>query len=193
MDQIYSLLREKRQELKKEERATFDEEKYLKEIYLKKPGFGVLKLIVEDFKSGKRGKGAGLYLKAQLQLVNEDGKVQEVKLKPFQQYIKTKFSLLYFSAWMNSIGWGWRILFWLLFTVLLPLSTTSLVIRIASYQSNKYNFLMILGYTAADMLMAFVLTGFNISGTITGILLFLGFLASGIYNYEICDLIDDWS
>ncbi|RME76453.1 MAG: hypothetical protein D6785_13750, partial [Planctomycetota bacterium] len=77
MDQIYSLLREKRQELKKEERATFDEEKYLKEIYLKKPGFGVMKLIVEDFKSGKRGKGAGLYLKAQLQLVNEDGKVQE--------------------------------------------------------------------------------------------------------------------
>ena len=194
MEEIYDLVKEKKEEIEKEEeRALFDEEKFLTELFLRREGYGVLKLLVRDFRAGRRGKGAGLHLEGHLKLRGEDGKIHSYSVKPFRRYIKTEFSLLYYSAWIRSFSPLFRMFLWLIFVALLPLGTSSLVVKIARYQSNKYNFLMILGYTAVDMFFAYALVGFVIYSTWTELLFFLGFLASGIYNYEICDFIEEWS
>lgn len=194
MEDIYETTREKKKELKKkEEKTAFDEEEYLNTLYTKKVGSGVLKILVEDFKSGKRGKGAGIHLKGELYLRTESGGVKKIEVPSFKQYIKTKFSFIYFSAWMKSHSPWWRGIFWFLFMIFLPLSTTSLIVKIAGWQSNKYNFLMIMVYTGVDVLLAFFLVGFILYNSWVGFLIFLAFLVSGIYNYEICDLVDDWN
>ncbi|RME03420.1 MAG: hypothetical protein D6805_06710, partial [Planctomycetota bacterium] len=136
------------------------------------------------------GRGAGIDVGATLRLLDQG---KELSIKPFRQYITTEFSLIYISAWMRSRSAFWRVVFWILVVALLPLLLNRWVVRVASRQSNQANLAMILGFTLVDMALAFLLAGLQVEGLFTSILLFIGFLVAGIYNYEICDLIDDWS
>ncbi len=84
-----------------------------------------------------------------------------------------------------------RVLIWILLTILLPVVSIPLIRRLIAMDSNITNLLMLLGYTALDMLFAFLLAGFGFPGVWGIVLLVLALAASAFYNYSIASLIEE--
>ena len=77
---------------------------------------------------------------------------------------------------------------WIGFVLVLPWATFFVTPWIAAKDSNAAAALMLMGYVMADVFVAIWLTG-GLSGhnTLTWVVLLLGFLSAGIYNFKVCE------
>ena len=77
---------------------------------------------------------------------------------------------------------------WIGFVLILPWATFFVTLWVVSKDSNTAATLMLLGYLAADFLVAWWLMGtLRGHGALTWIVLLLGFLAAGVYNLKACE------
>jgi hypothetical protein len=105
-------------------------------------------------------------------------------------------SLILNSYWRSRIAdssKGWRIFFWILFTLLLPIAAIPLIRRLVSAESNAANLLLLLGLTVIDMFAALLLTGFWIPTVWTALILVAALGGSIFYNYCIASFVERMS
>jgi hypothetical protein len=80
---------------------------------------------------------------------------------------------------------------WLGFAVVLPWTSFALLPWIRKFDTNVAPALMLLGYLALDVLAALFLAGWHVGGALAWIVLILGFLAAGVYNFLVCETLDN--
>jgi hypothetical protein len=83
------------------------------------------------------------------------------------------------------------VLAWLGFVIVLPWALFFVVPWIRRFESNLAAALMLLGYLLLDVLVALYLADWQVSGALTWIVMILGFLAAGVYNFLVCETIDN--
>ena len=77
---------------------------------------------------------------------------------------------------------------WIGFVLVLPWATFFVTKWIVSKDSNAIAATMLVGYLLADVVVAFWMIG-SLSGhtALTWVVLLLGFLSAGIYNFKVCE------
>jgi len=95
------------------------------------------------------------------------------------------------TAKVTTISPWSRVLFWLLFTIFMPLIFIKLVRHVLSMESNAANFTLVLSFTAVSFFLALILAGFDLSSLWIGLLLLAGLITSVAYNYWICNYIEE--
>ncbi|MBI4719518.1 MAG: hypothetical protein HY763_17110 [Planctomycetes bacterium] len=124
-------------------------------------------------------------------------------LTTFGQYIGGKVVTSILAALLIGGGiWFWNhpeqlatiwrtlqyVLVWLGITVALPWATFFVTPWVVSKDSNAAAGLMLLGYTVADFVVAWWLIGsLRGLGTLSWMVLLLGFLAAAVYNFKVCE------
>ena len=80
------------------------------------------------------------------------------------------------------------VLVWLGFVLVLPWATFFVTPSVVAKESNALVALMLVGYALADAVVALFLVG-GVRGhdVLTWMVLLLGFLAAGVYNYVVCE------
>lgn len=119
------------------------------------------------------------------------------------QYVGAKVitAVLFVSSALTVI-WFWRnpeqlqaiwqvvkyAMVWLGIVLVIPWAAFLVTRWVVSLESNTAAGLMLLGYVGADAIVAFILIG-RISGLggLTWMVLVLGFLSAGVYNYLVCE------
>ncbi len=77
---------------------------------------------------------------------------------------------------------------WLGFVVVLPWATFFVTLGVVSKDSNKAAATMLAGYLLADVLVAYwLMGGFGGQNALTWVVLLLGFLSAGVYNFKACE------
>ena len=76
---------------------------------------------------------------------------------------------------------------WLGFAIVLPWALFFVPPWVMKKESNFTAGLMLAGYLALDVIAALLLAGVRGHGTLTWIVLLLGFGAAGVYNFLVCD------
>jgi hypothetical protein len=104
---------------------------------------------------------------------------------------KSIFSLTYLRLWMWSSSRWVRGLLWFLVTIFVPLVTYKLAWAVLAQQRNDYNAMLIAGYTIVDVLLAWILLGFSVSGFIAFSLFVMALLGSAAWNFLILDELED--
>ncbi len=84
-----------------------------------------------------------------------------------------------------------KALAWLGFVVLLPWALFFVVPWVRKQESNLAAALMLVAYLLLDVLVALYLAGWHVRGALSWIVLILGFLAAGVYNFLVCETIDN--
>lgn len=90
----------------------------------------------------------------------------------------------------DSSKWR-RVLIWVLLVLLLPIVTAPLIRRITEQESNAWNLVVLIVYTAVDEGVAFALTGLWVPGALTTVVLLAALFSSAYYNYLAASLIED--
>ena len=83
-----------------------------------------------------------------------------------------------------------RVLVWLAFAAMLPLLLVPIIKHFLARESNAVNMALLIALTLADLALAYVLCGLDITGWIAGILLVLAVASAGIYNYWLCSTVE---
>jgi hypothetical protein len=96
-----------------------------------------------------------------------------------------------FHRRVNGMSPFWRIIIFVVIAFLLPLATMSIVKRVLAERSNKYNFLMLAGYTAFDILLALVLIGILLTDFWAYLLFICAVTGSAAYNFAILTQIQE--
>ena len=80
------------------------------------------------------------------------------------------------------------VLVWMGIVVLLPWATFFVATWVVAKESNAAAAVMLLGYALVDIVVAFLLIG-GVSGHnfLTWMVLVLGFLSAGVYNFKVCE------
>jgi hypothetical protein len=130
-------------------------------------------------------------LELTLYATDVDGK--EVFRETYKETIaKSLLDLEYYRIQLGEIGIFWRLLFWIVFTLALPVTTYFLPVKAMKTESNGVIFGALAGYTAADILAALAVLGFAVTGVLSFFALVVGAVLAAIYNYgmftEIRDL-----
>jgi hypothetical protein len=85
----------------------------------------------------------------------------------------------------------WRVikyvLAWIGFVLILPWALFFVPRWVVSKESNLLAGMMLAGYLLLDIVVALFLAGVGGHGTLTWIVLLLGFLSAGVYNFLVCD------
>jgi hypothetical protein len=119
------------------------------------------------------------------------------------QYVGGKvITAILVAATAGSVIWYWNhpeqlehiwvvlkyVVAWMGFVLVLPWATFFVTPWIVSKDSNAAAALMLAGYILADVLVAWWLMG-TLSGhnTLTWVVLLLGFLSAGVYNFKVCE------
>ncbi len=89
------------------------------------------------------------------------------------------------ALWENLKG----VLAWLGFAIVLPWATFFVPAKVVKLESNRSAAAMLIGYLLADVLVAFWLSEWSVAGTLTWVVLLLGFLTAGVYNFLVCDFV----
>ncbi len=77
---------------------------------------------------------------------------------------------------------------WVVFVLVLPWVTFFVTPWVVARHSNSTAALMLLGYLLADACVAFYLIGRVTGlGILTWVVLLLGFLSAGVYNFKVCE------
>ncbi len=77
---------------------------------------------------------------------------------------------------------------WMGFVLVLPWATFFVTLWVISKDSNAAAGVMLAGYVLADILAAWWLIGsFGGHNALTWVVLLLGFLAAGVYNFKVCE------
>jgi hypothetical protein len=105
---------------------------------------------------------------------------------------KSWFNLEYYRFQMDELGWGWKVIIFLTFTILFPLATFFIPAKLLRFESNKVNMAMLVAYTILDLGLALFLMGFVLSGGAVLVLL-LALVIAGVYNYGILTEIEDYT
>lgn len=79
------------------------------------------------------------------------------------------------------------VLAWLGFVIVLPWAFFFVTPWVVRKESNVVAGLLLAGYLLLDVVAALLLAGFKGHGTLTWIVLLLGFGAAGVYNFLVCD------
>ena len=102
----------------------------------------------------------------------------------------------------GAVIWFWRhpehletiwqtlkyVVAWLGFVIVLPWATFFVTPWVVSKDSNAAAALMLVGYLLADVLVAFLMIGtVRGHGGLTWVVLLLGFLTAGVYNFKACE------
>ncbi|UCE59017.1 MAG: hypothetical protein JSU63_16430 [Phycisphaerales bacterium] len=81
---------------------------------------------------------------------------------------------------------------WIGFVVVLPWATFFVTPWVTSKDSNAAAATMLIGYFLADIIVAWWLMGtFQGHGALTWVVLLLGFLSAGVYNFKVCEYVAD--
>jgi len=78
---------------------------------------------------------------------------------------------------------------WIGFVAVLPWALFFVPPRILRAESNLASALMLIGYVMLDVLIAFWLAGWSVAGALTWVVLILGFLSAGVYNFVVCEFL----
>ena len=119
------------------------------------------------------------------------------------QYLGARVvTMILFFAGVASTIWFWRhpedlktiwltikyVLVWLGVVLMLPWATFFVTSWVVAKDPNAVAALMLLGYLLIDAGLAFFLMG-SLRGhnTLTWMVLLLGFLSAGVYNFKVCE------
>lgn len=139
--------------------------------------------LVGELKQFSRGKG-GLGAKVDFGVRLVEAKSPDsVVVRKYRDEIGSRFSPAFIRGTIHESSPWMRIFAWILFVVLLPFLTISVVKRLLRRESNLHNALMLAGYTGVDLLVALILTGFYLSGFLVWVLLFLALSGGCFYNF----------
>ena len=108
-------------------------------------------------------------------------------------------------ATIGAAIWFWRhpehlqeiwgvlkaVLVWLGFVLVLPWALFFVVPWVRKFESNLAAALMLVAYLALDILAALYLADWHVAGTLAWMVMVLGFLAAGVYNFLVCETIDN--
>ena len=88
-----------------------------------------------------------------------------------------------------SYLWGvlQSVLAWLGIVLVLPWAGFFLMPWVMKFDTNVASGLLLVGYLLIDILVALALSGWGVEGTLTWMVLILGFLAAGVYNFLVCE------
>jgi len=79
------------------------------------------------------------------------------------------------------------VLVWLGLVIVLPWAAFFVTGWVVKRESNAAAALLLIGLTGLDALFAFYLANWSVSGALTWMVLLLGFLTAGAYNFLVCD------
>ena len=88
-----------------------------------------------------------------------------------------------------SYLWGvlQSVLAWFGIVLVLPWAGFFLMSWVMKFDTNVASGLLLAGYLAIDFLVAVALSGWSVEGTLTWMVLILGLLAAGVYNFLVCE------
>lgn len=89
------------------------------------------------------------------------------------------------ALWENLKG----VLAWLGFATVFPWAMFFIPAKVIKLESNGAAAAMLIGYLAVDVLVAFWLADWSVVGTLTWVVVLLGFLTAGVYNFLVCDFL----
>ncbi len=89
------------------------------------------------------------------------------------------------ALWENLKG----VLAWLGFAAVFPWAMFFIPAKVIELESNAAATAMLVGYLLVDALVAFWLADWSIQGTLTWVVVLLGFLTAGVYNFLVCDFL----
>lgn len=81
------------------------------------------------------------------------------------------------------------VLIWLAFVAMLPWALFFVPSLVVKAESNAVSALTLLGYLAVDVAVALLLTGGHWGTSWQTLLMCVGFLAAGVYNFLVCDFL----
>jgi hypothetical protein len=104
-------------------------------------------------------------------------------------------------AGIASVIWFWNhpeqlssiwavlksVLVWLGLVLVLPWATFFVTGWVVKKESNLAAALLLVGITLVDALFAFYLSDWSVSGALTWMVMLLGFLSAGVYNFLACE------
>ena len=90
----------------------------------------------------------------------------------------------YVGVWIRSRTWYGRVLMWMVIVALVPFATARVVKPLLAQESNALNAAVLGAHTLIDVLAAWLMMGFGRGGAVL-ILVVLGAIAGGVYNYVI--------
>ena len=76
---------------------------------------------------------------------------------------------------------------WIGIALVLPWAVFPVVPWVVKRDSNVAAGLLLAGITALDVVVALLMTGVRQNGTLTWMVLLLGFLSAGVYNFVVCN------
>jgi hypothetical protein len=79
------------------------------------------------------------------------------------------------------------VLVWLGFVAVWPWALFFVPPLVLRTESNLSSAIMLLAYLLVDVVVAFWLGGWHISGALTWVVLLAGLLAAGVYNFIVCE------
>ncbi len=80
------------------------------------------------------------------------------------------------------------VLAWLGFVIVLPWATWFVASWVISLETNRAAALMLMGYSLADVTVAWWMIGsFADQNALTWVVLLLGFLSAAVYNFKVCE------
>jgi len=98
---------------------------------------------------------------------------------------------IWFWRHPDDLALIWRVvkyaLAWIGFVLVLPWALFFVPPWVLSKESNAAGAIMLVGYLAMDVTVAVLLAGGAGHSFLTWVVLLLGFLAAGVYNYLVCD------
>lgn len=107
--------------------------------------------------------------------------------------VGTGASLIWFWKHPEALKALWAtlkgVLAWLGFVAVLPWATFFVPGKVVRLESNRGAAAMLAGYVVVDVLVALWLADWSVSGTLTWVLVVLGFLTAGVYNFLVCDFL----
>ena len=118
------------------------------------------------------------------------------------QYVGGKvLTAILIVAGAASVIWFWKhpeqletiwsvlkgVLVWLGLVLVLPWASFFVTGWVVKKDSNVAAALLLVGLTAVDVLFAFYLAGWSVAGALTWMVLLLGFLTAGVYNFLVCE------
>jgi hypothetical protein len=80
-----------------------------------------------------------------------------------------------------------KVLVWLGLVLILPWAAWFVTVWIVRRESNVAAALLLIGLTAVDVVFALYLAGWHVGGALSWLVLVLGFLGAGVYNFLVCD------
>lgn len=80
-----------------------------------------------------------------------------------------------------------HVLVWLGLVLVLPWASFFATGWVVKKESNFAAALLLAGLMAIDVVFAFYLAGWSVSGALTWLVLLLGFLSAGVYNFLVCE------